>query len=1409
MIGLFDKLVTSCPEVINDGIGTLVKKLQKPANKVRAYSESIGLPEHQLVLPLQVLTALYEFNINNELNIEEPHYLETITTCACKTADFIVATNNYFGNIDLFPPLIQIHIDGVFIRNLINIIVSYFPNIPITMQKVMRQMLLFQLIQTIMNFGQGEKSVLGSIYKQSDIVKDFLNKDKKHGGAGDEINTTGQNFTFTNTTEEVGEEDLNTMNNSEDASDTISEPKFRKWDPVIIEVDVPEGRQVDLDYSINPPNPNEPDISTIQLYGFTIPAQWGMIDNMDNLRVVDFEKQGALTNLKGLVQSVLNREYNRNPSSRHLIDSLNVQTYIGEDGDVHIDGLPKQYLAVVTQTVRSMFDTLIGDKQVYYAIDKKTNLPITKKKYYFSPAAAKPLNMQEVRRGPLKKVLNFRNAKPFNSDPTKATREIHEEEMNSISGQDTTEEDAKLNAEQIKVKNEVSKTREEAKQLIRSLAEYDGIILTDEQVDNILTFKFRTDQAIIADRASDFVLQSLNMTSIFQTQMAYSVSKEFLDDLDEIAKASNFTSSYEIPTMLGIVSYEAAGMACITFSFAWFSFFNKLESLLDMKLTEAQKAEIKAEATKKYSIDQSYVKLDNKAVGEFKQAMQGNNVAAQQEAAKKLTSSSKGNTFFMSVDDYNKLMEDPVGNIAPQVVLSGIRDVKQVSAAIAATAKSDEKKLLWYTLGEKGLKYGGFAGFFAFGSYLVGKGVYLGWQRYMGTIGATLHMDKSVLDDFGWDAESKETMEKFSGDNSKRVEALSVHYGKIVSEAAEAAAYLTPRVRNKIDHEAEIQKMPYFVKCVIYSTAGRLFNQYIIDNTPEIPKLFTEQFKELRDELRTYQNTTIPEPIVTLAAEAAFFENLEKHIDNLPLIERLVAILDQTEKNYVEYNNVARALEEQKANFPINKPKFQTQLEESGQRQLGILRKEQKELDERYRKGVSELASKYSITEEEVDKLLRSSTNFEYVAKQFTKLTMANTFNQANQTLSEQAEKAEVVKNEFEEKAKKFITDPVLNFIRGVFFSASDKGWNNAFEKFIQAGRIHSSIELIGSLVAFCGGFLGGLGYIRKLWSNEEMGWFSKMILFLGSGYVSYISTSTIAMFIAAGVAPWLATAIGSVIAGVFALGIGGRIAVTTAVNMYKGFKAGSVLWKWATGKAGVSEETADAIAEAANIGSAALTSALSSGFSEILSPLKLPNAALNLGSQILPRPLKPLLTPVKTIAEPLSNLADRGMKLGETNVPELSKKSIESLFPWMKKKTEEEKPKEEKPKETKKTENEQKQNDSVQSVNPSKIPTKDGKSTEPISSKKLKTKTVKAKAPPKTTKQKLREQRKDLHTKQLAKLVSKEQKLKPRTKLTLRVEKPTPKKKKTTSSKKRANPVIDLFKIFSSTSPSKKPRLF
>ena len=412
----------------------------------------------------------------------------------------------------------------------------------------------------------------------------------------------------------------------------------------------------------------------------------------------------------------------------------------------------------------------------------------------------------------------------------------------------------------------------------------------------------------------------------------------------------------------------------------------------------------------------------------------------------------------------------------------------------------------------------------------------------------------------------------------------------------------------------------------------------------------------------------------------------------------------------------------------------------------------------------------------------------------------------ASKNLEEREKQSKIQKTEFEDRAKKYVTDWGLNQLREWFFEHSKHGWDNKFEKFIEAGDIHNSIGLATSLLAFIGGFGSSLAYLKSLWSDEQPGWLAQMFLFIGSAYSTYIASTSVAAFTAIGVAPWLAITIASAIGLLLSIGVTGRIAVTAAVKMWKGFKAGSLLWRWATGAAGISEEKADAIAEAASIGASALTGALSNGFSEILSPFKLPNAALNLGSQLLPRPLKPLVAPIKAITEPLSSLADKGIKVGKMETPELSQKSREALFPWMKKKTEEKPKAEEKPKETKKEE-EQKLNDSVQNVNPSKIPTKDGKSTEPISSKKLKTKQVKSKTAPKSTKQKMKDRAKDLHMKQLAKLLLKEQKLKPRSKLTLKVGKPTPKKRKTSTSNKRSTPPVDLLKIFSS--PFKKARLF
>lgn len=1398
MIDLLDRAIETTPELENDYIGDIIKKIQKPADKVRAYAASVGLPENQIVLPFQVLAALYEFNLNNGLRLNETDYLETITKCAYKTVDFILATNNYFGDIESYAIPIQLHIDGLFIRNLINIIVSYFSNLLPEVQQNMRRMLLFQLTQTIFNLGKGDKSILTPVLKQSELFQNVLKN--KRGGAGDDIAAQSQAAAPDENWSEFGV-------SVEEYNDESIPKKY---------IEVPDVDSIKLDYTVPPLHTGVPEAyEDIEIYGTRLPPNMGAEDVASGtFNILDLSSEKAANNFRDLLQSYLNREYNRNPNARRLIDSIHLKVYHDNDGFLHIDGLPQPYLKYVNQAVEQLLPR--APNKTYYLVPAKnfnSRSPKAVTEFKSKPYFIEKRNPQQ---GP--NLPRFtRNFWPSDSDPHSALmRQFYVAQRDARYTADEAEErekkekDAALKAEQQKVRQLVAEKRAQIKSALERLAAFDKKVVSEEEINNLLDKNYRVSEILLQAKAGQFVIDSLNTTDAYAYDRQFSTSMEFLSNLDEIANTGNFTTVYKRPSLFNIISYEALGFGLIQSAYWWNNlvgdFFNAkaIEEVYRDKTNTAQELvkQLRMGETK-----DDYVKLNSNAVQAFEQAMQTNDEIAQGVAAQALLDTLPPEDKYMSKADIRRLANLPVDDQTEALyalVPAAIKDGVEVTQAVIASQNAGRYDDLKSLLGVKLLKWGGTAALFFSGTYFVWKGVDKAWKRITGNAFNLQHIDPQVFYDFGWPINATETQEQFSGDHITRIDALAIYFNRLVSDASIAAGMLPKEIIDRIEEESKLQHYPFHFKCMLYINAAGLYNEFIINNTPKIPELFEEQFNSVLEELQVYENTSIPDAIVTLEAENAFYAHLETHIDNLPLIQRMVKVLEELDKLYKEYDKVAKILEEQKSAFPIQKELFREALDASRNEQLGRLKKEKDELDKRYNAGVAELSKEYNISKEEVDTLLRSSTKFEDVAKAFTKVTVNQATKEANENLQKREQESKTQIANFEERSKKYITDWGLNWLRNFFFVHSEHGWDNKFEKFIEAGNIHNSIGLATSILAFLCGFGGGIGYLKSLWSDEQPGWIVQMLLVLGSAFVTYISASTVAAFNAIGVAPWLSIAIASVIGAFFSLGITGRIAVTTAVKLWKGFKAGSLLWRWASGKAGISEEKADAIAEAASIGATALTGALSNGFSELLSPLKLPNAAVNLGSQILPRPMKPLLAPIKTITEPLSNFADRRIKANTSKMPELSQKSMEAIFPWMKKTTEE-KPKVEEEKEKPK-ENVQKQNDSVQKIDPSRIPTRDGKSTEPVSSKKLKTKPVKAKAPSKTTKQKARKQTKDSRKKQVAKLV-----LKPRAKLTLKVEKPTPKKKKAkpTSSKKRANPLIDLYKIFSSASPSKKPRLF
>lgn len=1390
MIDLIDRTIETTPELEDDYIDDIIKKIQKPADKVRAYAASVGLPENQIVLPFQVLAALYEFNLNNGLRLNEADYLETITKCAYKTVDFILATNNYFGDIESYSIPIQLHIDGLFIRNLINIIVSYFPNLTPEVQQIMRQMLLFQLTQAIFNLGKGDKSILTPVLKRSELFQNVSLKNKRGGGADDEIivqNESDEPPPSTETSMWITDENgVNVMD-------------LNKVEKTII--NIPEIELVERDYSARLQDPlAQNQYEVVNIYGMTLPGNLGAKDPTTGvLYILDLSTKEAAQNFRDLLQSYLNEEYNRNPRARRLIDSIKLKVYHDDEGFLHIEGLPKQYINYVEKAIKYLLPS-VRDNTYYFVpsnnYNSKTPNPVT-------PFTLEPhfIRRRNPEQGPdLPNMVKNFQASP--SDYYEAMQQkLWLNQRKSREEEEKAEQlkEEQLNEDQRKIKQMVDQNYEEIVALVRRLSDYNNYNITDEEIANLINEKFGVVDYLMTAMAGKFVIDSINTTAAYEYDIRFTQSMEFLSRLDNIAQSGNFTSVYNDPTIFGSISYTAAGLALMQGAYWWNTF---ADNYLSIKaLTKVIRKKIKAanklvEQTSLGVTDKDYVELDPDRVREFNEAMQTNDEARQRIAADNLLNSVRDKDY-ISKEDARRLTNLQTTE-ALKFIPGAIMDAYQVAQAISTSQTTGTSDKLTRLLGAKLVKWGGTSLLFMGGSYLVIKGAAKGWKLLTENTFNLKHLDPQVLSDFGWQIQAQETQRQFGGPNAPRIDALAIYYNQLVADAAAAAAALPPEVIDYIDEVSERNHFPFHLKCELYIRAAGLLNEYIRNNTPKIPGLFMDQFTSVRNELAIYDNTRIPEEIVTLEAEKAFFAHLKTHIDTLPLIQRVFSVLKELDNLYQEYDRIAEALQQQRSTFTVKAAKFEKAMEESATKQLERIKNEKRELDKRYLQGVAEISKEYGITKTEADTLLRTSQIFEEVAKAFTQVTVNKATEEAKQNLQNRQKAGEVRKLEFERHAKKYITDGRLNWLRNFFFEHSEHGWDNKFEKFIEAADIHNSVGLAASILAFLVGFGGSIGYLKSLWSDEPPGWVVQMLLFLGSNYVTYIAASTVAAFTAIGVPHWLSIAIASTIGIFFSLGVGGRIALTTAVKMWKGFKAGSVLWKWATGKAGISEEKADAIAEAASIGTAALTSALSNGFSEILSPLKLPNAAVNLGSQILPKPLKPLLTPVKMVTEPLSNFADSRIKT-DTKMPELSQKSMEAIFPWMKKKPEEKPVKavieQEKPKE-----NAQKQNDSVQNINPSRIPTRDGKSTEPVSSKKLKTKPVKVKAPPKTTKQKAREQTKDLRKKQVAKVV-----LKPRTKLTLKVEKPTPKKKK---SKKRASPYIDLYKIFSS-SPSKKPRLF
>lgn len=1398
MIDLLDRTIETTPELENDYIGDIIKKIQKPADKVRAYAASVGLPENQIVLPFQVLAALYEFNLNNGLRLNEADYLETITKCAYKTVDFILATNNYFGDIESYAIPIQLHIDGLFIRHLINIIVSYFPNLLPEVQQNMRRMLLFQLTQTIFNLGKGEKSILTPVLKQSELFQNVSLKNKR-GGAADEITVPSDELPPSS--------EIPPWNVGEFGA-TVQDFNDASVENVIVEV--PEIGLVEREYVVRPlVPPTEDQYAAINIYGLRLPGNLGVKDpDTGTLYILDLSSEKAANNFRDLLQSFLNEEYNRNPRARHLIDSIILKVYHDKEGFLHIDGLPEQYLKYIEKAIEHLIPSA-RDNTYYFVPAKNFNsrTPNPMSKFTVKPHLIETRNPEQ---GPNLADM-AKNSEPYDLDPEINRQQLlWKTEHNANEAEQKAEEERaeNLKKEQQKLKQELAKKHDQIADIIRRIADYNKYAITDEEIENMINAKFVTADLLMKASAGRFVINTINTTAEYEYDLRFTQSMEFLSNLDDIANSGNLTSVYEQPSWLGIVSYEALGTFLMQSAYWWNTFVNNFFSVEAVEEVYRAKKEAANDLVKRLSMGETkddYLKLNSDLVQRFQEAMQGDDEMAQGLAAQALLDSiEKKKGSYISKADAQRIAGQPIAEVVqllPEVIKDGVR-VSEAIVAAQTTGTFDEVKTL---IGAKLIKWGGTAVLFCSGTYFVYKGAYLAWKKATGNAFNLQHIDPQVFNDYGWPIQEQKTQEQFSGDFITRIPALAIHYNRLVAAASAAAGKLPEEVIDHIEKESNRYHYPFHLKCMLYIKAAALYAEYVEKNTPKVPELLSAQFDSMRKELEIYNNTTIPAAIVTLEAENAFFAHLETHIDNLPLIERMVSLLNELEKLYEKRENVTRILEQQKATFPLSRvPKFQEELQRSTTNQLEILNTEKQELDNRYNAGVVELSKEYGISKEEVDTLLRSSTIFEQVASAFTQVTVKRATKEASRKLQEREEQGEVQQLNFEEHAKKYITDWGLNWLRNFFFEHSEHGWDNKFEKFIEAGNIHNSIGLATSILAFLCGFGGGIAYLKSLWSDEPPGWIAQMLLFIGSGYVTYISASTVAAFTAIGVAHWLSIAIASTIGLFFSLGITGRIAVTTAVKLWKGFKAGSLLWRWASGRAGISEEKADAIAEAASIGATALTGALSNGFSELLSPLKLPNAAVNLGSQILPRPIKPLLTPIKTITEPLSNFADRRIKANTSKMPELSQKSMEAIFPWMKKTTEE-KPKVEEEKEKPK-ENAPKQNDSVQKIDPSRIPTRDGKSTEPVSSKKLKTKPVKAKAPSKTTKQKARVQTKDSRKKQVAKLV-----LKPRAKLTLKVEKPTPKKKKVkpTSSKKRVNPLIDLYKIFSSASPSKKPRLF